>query len=375
MAGTRRYAVVFLASMTALTGCGREEIQTYRIPKESSLMLAQANLPAGHPPVGESGPPSLSWKLPAGWEEVPPGQMRVASFNIKGPNGKVADVSVVPLGGMAGGDLANVNRWRVQQLGLDAVTSDELKKSAERIEIGGRPADLYDLAGKNPASGEPTRILGAIQHRDGTAWFFKMTGDDELVARQKPAFIEFLKSVQFGAAGSAARAIPTSGELPPGHPPLQPAGADAAPARTGAPGKPRWNVPQGWQEVAAGDFLVAKFLIRSDAGAEAAVNVSHSAGDGGGLAANVNRWRKQLGLEELAPDAIARAAREVRTDSGPITFVELEGNDARSGKPAAVLGAMVPRAGETWFYKLMGDPALVAAQKAAFETFVQSARY
>jgi hypothetical protein len=361
--------------MTALSGCGREEIQTYRIPKESRLMMAQAGLPAGHPPLAESGPPALTWKRPEGWEEVPPGQMRVASFNVKGPEGKVADVSVVPLGGMAGGDLANVNRWRVQQLGLDAVSGEELKKLAEPIQIGGRPAELYDLAGKNPASGEPTRILGAIQHRDGTAWFFKMTGDDALVAAQKPAFLEFLKSVQFGAGGGAARAIPATGELPPGHPPLQPPAGGAASASAGAGGKPRWAVPEGWQEVPGGEFLVAKFQVRGEGGAQADVNVSHSAGDGGGLAANVNRWRRQLGLEEVAPEAIERAAREVRTESGAIWFVELQGTDARTGRAAAVVGAMVARPGESWFYKLMGEPALVAAQKAAFEKFVQSARY
>ena len=43
------------------------------------------------------------------------------------------------------------------------------------------------------------------------AWFFKMTGDDALVAEQKPAFIEFLKSVSFPAAGAQA-------QLPPAHP-------------------------------------------------------------------------------------------------------------------------------------------------------------
>lgn len=361
--------------MSVMSGCGREQIQTYRIPKESQLMLAQGGLPTGHPPLNESGPPMLTWKRPEGWEEVPPGQMRVASFNVKSADGKVADVSVVPLGGMAGGDLANVNRWRVQQLGLEAVSAEELKKLAEPIQIGGRPAELYDLAGKNPASGEPTRILGAIQHRDGTAWFFKMTGDDALVAAQKPAFLDFLKSVQFGAAGGASRTIPATGELPPGHPPLPSAGGQQTQSASGGEGKPRWSVPSGWQEVPGGEFLVAKFQVRGEGGAQADVNVSRSAGDGGGLAANVNRWRRQLGLEEAAPEAIAREAHGVHTESGPVVFVELKGAEPHTGKPSAVVGAMVSRPGETWFYKLMGDPALVEAQKEAFEKFVRSARY
>ncbi len=61
-------------------------------------------------------------------------------------------------------------------------------------------------------------------------------------------------------------------------------------------GQPNWQVPAGWQEVSGGQFLVAKFNLTGDNGATAAVNVSSSNGDGGGLAANVNRWRGQLGL-------------------------------------------------------------------------------
>jgi hypothetical protein len=80
------------------------------------------------------------------------------------------------------------------------------------VEIAGAEAALHDVAGTNVSSGEATRILGAIQHRDGTAWFFKMTGDDALVAKQRPAFLAFLKSVKYEPAETA--------ELPAGHPPV-----------------------------------------------------------------------------------------------------------------------------------------------------------
>ena len=56
-------------------------------------------------------------------------------------------------------------------------------------------------------------------------------------------------------------------------------------------------------------------------------------------------------------------------------FVDLSGTDARSGQPARLVGAMVPQAGQAWFYKLMGNPAVVQAQKDALTKFVQSATY
>ena len=64
----------------------------------------------------------------------------------------------------------------------------ELAKLAQPVEIAGQPASLYEQAGTNPGSGEKSRILAAITRRDGTAWFFKMTGDDALVAAAEAGF-------------------------------------------------------------------------------------------------------------------------------------------------------------------------------------------
>ncbi len=56
--------------------------------------------------------------------------MRVASFEVS-ENGKTADVSVIPLGGMAGGDLANVNRWR-GQVGLPPLAERRSAKARRK---------------------------------------------------------------------------------------------------------------------------------------------------------------------------------------------------------------------------------------------------
>jgi len=201
-----------------VTGCQRDQIKVYRVAKEQNQPQPQtapalptdspnSSLPPGHPDISstpgaslpaasESARPQLTWKTPEGWTEVPPGEIRVASFKIQGQNGKQADVSVVPLPGMSGTDEANVNRWR-GQVGLLPVLPEELKKAGENVEAAGQPAQLYDIAGQNPGNGEAPRILGVIQHRDDAVWFFKMTGDAGLVEQQKPAFVAFLKSVKF----------------------------------------------------------------------------------------------------------------------------------------------------------------------------------
>jgi len=332
---------VLFALVIGLTGCGRDDIQVYTVPKEQP---PATQMPHGHPD-GAATAPQLKWKLPVGWQEGAPSEFRLASFRIKDPAGKEADLSIIPLAGTAGGDLSNVNRWR-GQVSQPPVSDTELKALAQPITVAGQPAELYDQVGEGP-TGDPTRILAVIQHRAGTAWFFKMTGDDKFVAQQKPVLLEFLQSLQF--AGS---------DLPAGHPEVS----------TPAAGKPRWTAPADWTEVAGGQFLVTKFTI---AGGDAAVNVSSSPGDGGGVAANVNRWRKQLGLDELTGADLAKSV----TTSGPVTFVTMNGTDARTGQPSAVVGAIVLQPGHAWFYKLMGDAKIVAAQKAAFTKFVQEVQY
>src|SRR5437667_2742438 len=156
-----------LLTVVFSVACGQDGISVYRVPKEQPTQAAA--LPAGHPDLAAPAGPQLQWKTPDGWKEGAPSEFRVASFRVAGKDGKQADVSVIPLPGGAGGDFSNVNRWR-GQVGLPPVLEEEMQKIAESVEVAGQPATLFDQAG------EATRILAAVQHREGTAWFFKMTG-------------------------------------------------------------------------------------------------------------------------------------------------------------------------------------------------------
>ena len=382
---------ILMALLFVAAGCHRDEVKVYRVAKDQDQPQQQTapalptdspnpTLPPGHPnitsapaasmpPASESTPTQLTWKTPEGWAEIPPTEMRIASFKVASKNGKQADVSIVPLPGMAGTDAANVNRWR-GQVGLSVLTDEELKKAAENVEAGGQPAQLYDIAGTNPGSGNADRILGVIQHRDGMAWFYKMTGDADLVEQQKPAFVEFLKSLNFGAAAQ------TQTEMPAGHPAV---GDVNTPAMMSAPisheGQPNWQVPAGWQEVSGGQFLVAKFTITGEGGATTAVNVSSSPGEGGGLVGNVNRWRGQLGLGQLSEDDVNKLLTAIDIAGGKAQLVDLSGTDTRTRQPTRLVGVIVPQSGQTWFYKLMGDAKVVESQKAAFTKFVQGVKY
>lgn len=371
-------AVVGLGLAANLSNAA-DKIEVYRVPKERPPALGEGDLPAGHPAIGDdhaghnhapTAMPKVTYTTPEGWRESGVGEMRVAGFTIAGTNGQTAQVAVTPLPGMAGKENLIVNMWR-QQVGLSELSEDEAGKQLTVVDIGGESGKMFDMNGQS-AAGANIRIVTAMAHRGDMSWFYKLQGDDELVLAQKPNFIAFLKSVKIEAA-------PASDALPAGHPVIG-GGAMPGAVTSAAPpapreGGPTWTVPTGWQEISGGQFLFAKFLIAGAGDAKAAVNVSTSPGDGGGLVANVNRWRGQLGLGAWSAADLAKNTQEIEVLGGTATLVELNGTDASTEKPATLLGAKVVRGGNTWYYKLMGEPKLVAAQKENFLQFVKGVKY
>ncbi len=355
--------------IVALAGCSRDNVKVYRLANDDS---SSPSAPPGTATAATDqnenspAPPQLQWTLPADWTVVAPTEMSIASFKVSGQNGATAEVTVVPLPGLAGGDNANVNRWR-GQAGLPAATPDEFQKMGEAVQVGDQPATLYDIAGQGSSSTK--RILGVIQQRNGTTWFFKMVGDAGLVEQQKPEFTAFLKSLTFTADATPAA-------LPPGHPPISGGDANTPVMATdaAAAGKPAWTVPTGWQEVPASQFLLAEYSIADANGAKAEVNVAELSGNGGGVLPNVNRWRGQIGLEPVDETGLAKVTTTMDITGGQATLVDLTGTDA-NGQSTRLVAAIVPMGDQTWFYKLMGDKKIVDREKDAFTKFVQTARY
>ena len=369
----------------AAAGCNRDGVKVYKVDSSDAVSTAAppaavaapvttpggmpATMPPGLAAPDNSGLPKLKYTLPAGWTEKAPSQMRVASFDVS-ENGKSADISVVPLGSMSGGDLANVSRW-CGQVGQPPVDEDGLKKITEPVQIGDQAANLYDIAGTSVGSGDAVRIIGGILHNDVATWYFKMMGDSALVEKNKPAFIAFLKSVEFQKL--AAPSSMDLSQLPASHPAI-PGVTSQVVTETATADKPTWTVPPDWKEEGPSQFVLTRFNINGDAGATAAATVSRLDNDGGGLLPNVNRWRGQLGQPPITEDDTARMPA-IDAAGTKAVLVDFAGTDARSGKPARLVGVVLPLNGQTWFYKLMGDPDLVGRQKDAFIKFIQSAQY
>jgi hypothetical protein len=135
----------------------------------------------------------LTWTAPANWQVKAASSMRKGTYTISGDGGAMAELAITAFPGDVGGTIANVNRWR-GQLGLPALPDAAVSAELTRVEAHGLTATLVDFT--NPSASPPQRIVGAMIPFGEATWFFKLLGPDAVVAGAKPAFLEFLQTVQ-----------------------------------------------------------------------------------------------------------------------------------------------------------------------------------
>ena len=145
----------------------------------------------------------------------------------------------------------------------------------------------------------------------------------------------------------------------------------------------RWTAPATWKAEAPRPMRAATYSIPLAAGdqgiAECVVNY-FGPGQGGGVDANIERWRGQvLGADgkPAVPKIDKRAARGI-----PITMIDTSGTYTGMGgpmsggaKPVAgyrLMGAIVEGPGGSVFFKLTGPAKTIAAQQKNFEQLLAS---
>jgi hypothetical protein len=137
-----------------------------------------------------------NWNPPSTWHANQPGPMVVKSFSVPVDNGQKASVAISVFPGDVGGALANVNRWRTQ-MGLAPIEQGDLPNATQSVRVAGGEAVLVDLANPNAPAGRPTRLVAAIVPHNGSTWFYKLVGDDSVVAREKEGFVKFVQTVRY----------------------------------------------------------------------------------------------------------------------------------------------------------------------------------
>jgi len=201
----RALAIALALGALATAACRREEPQHYRVakaPGSEAPALGAAPVPAAARPAppgmqGDVPPPptpaaGLKWTLPKGWEQTMSGGIRYAT--LKPPGAGKVDISVVVLPGPAGGEMANVNRWR-GQIGLPAIDEKALDAARKTVKSKAGSIALFDFTSDGQAKSR--MVTGLLTGSDGNTWFVKMVGDEAPVAAARADLVRLLETLRF----------------------------------------------------------------------------------------------------------------------------------------------------------------------------------
>lgn len=138
-----------------------------------------------------------------------------------------------------------------------------------------------------------------------------------------------------------------------------------------------WVVPQGWTEVEESNSSSMRLInLKFGEGGAGECYLSAMPGSAGGLEANINRWRGQMGLPGYSAEELANLPKKnfLNRES---TFVSFDGDfkavgAAEATKNFRLVGLVQPAPEFTLFVKMTGPKELIEKNEAAFDQFIQS---
>ena len=130
-----------------------------------------------------------------------------------------------------------------------------------------------------------------------------------------------------------------------------------------------WSAPSSWTEKPLGPIRKGSFAV-----GDADLAITAFPGDVGGLLANLNRWRGELQLEPLTNADLPTATVTVPTADPALKCLVVDIAGTPGSAPTRTLGAILPVGSDTYFFKLKGPDATVAAAKNDFLAFLATVK-
>jgi hypothetical protein len=134
--------------------------------------------------------------------------------------------------------------------------------------------------------------------------------------------------------------------------------------------------PAHWKKQALSPMRLASYLVQGEAGATVDISLSVLRRAPGSMLANVNRWRDQLAQPPLDEAALKQTSQPLSCALGEGVVVEIEGLGAAAdaAKDGRMVGAIAESGNDAWFFKMRGNSALTATEKANFLQWVQTVK-
>ena len=138
-----------------------------------------------------------------------------------------------------------------------------------------------------------------------------------------------------------------------------------------------WATPEGWQEGTPSQMRLIDFKFGPKQ--EGECYLTAMPGPAGGLAANINRWRGQMGQPALTDAEIEKLPRKSLLGT-EAHFVTIDGDFKGVGAEGSqtgyrMLGVIQQSPELTIFIKMTGPKALVEQNAAAFDAFCGSVKF
>jgi hypothetical protein len=138
-----------------------------------------------------------------------------------------------------------------------------------------------------------------------------------------------------------------------------------------------YEMPDGWLEKAPSSMVLLAFQTGQLPELFADLSVSAFPGDVGGQAANVNRWRRQVGLPPVDPDTALSLISQVPVSGMDGWQVALTGPEGAlpGGQAVKMVVTAVSHGGKTWFFKLVGPVPAVDDELENYSAFIGSVTF
>jgi hypothetical protein len=138
-----------------------------------------------------------------------------------------------------------------------------------------------------------------------------------------------------------------------------------------------YTVPEGWVEQAPSSMKLLSLAIGSPPELISELSVSAFPGDVGGQLANINRWRRQVGLGPITPEAMDGFVTNVLVSGLAGWQVDFTGpmGTGQNGGAARIVTTAVFKDGQTWFFKLAGNNTALDDELDKYAEFLKSVQF
>ena len=134
----------------------------------------------------------LKFSAPKGWSAGKTSSLVQARFS-KSTGDANAEITVIEMPADVNEWVPNVKRW-AGQVGLNELTDQQLTARTTEIKVDQVDGKLVDLVADSDSK---QGVIAAMVKRKGSAWFFKLSGEKELVDQSRKEFETFMDSIRY----------------------------------------------------------------------------------------------------------------------------------------------------------------------------------